>query len=51
MNQPTASGLDALRLLAHVPARTWKVFAICLIGVTFANRNFGVVIYEQPPPR
>ncbi len=21
------------------------------IGVTFANRNFGVVVYEQPPPR
>jgi len=45
LNQPIASGLDDLRLLAHVPARTWKVFAICLIGVTFANLDHSLFNY------
>jgi AAHS family cis,cis-muconate transporter-like MFS transporter len=30
-------GLGGLRALANVPAHTWRVFFICLIGVTFAN--------------
>jgi SHS family lactate transporter-like MFS transporter len=29
--------LGGLRALATVPAHTWRVFFICLIGVTFAN--------------
>ena len=45
MNQPNDSGLDALRMLAHVPARTWKVFAICLIGVTFANLDHSLFTF------
>ncbi len=45
MNQTIASGLDDLRLLDHVPARTWKVFAICLIGGTFANLDHSLFNY------
>lgn len=30
-------GLGGLRALANVPGHTWRVFFICLIGVTFAN--------------
>ncbi len=36
-NQAADTGLGGLRALADVPAHTWRVFFICLIGVTFAN--------------
>ncbi len=32
-------------MLSRVPPRTWKVFAICLIGVTFANLDHSLFNY------
>ena len=45
MKQLNASGLGAVRMLAQVPPRTWKVFTICLIGVTFANLDHSLFTF------
>jgi len=37
--------LAALRSLARVPGHTWKVFAICLLGVTFANLDHSLFTF------
>lgn len=43
MNQPADAGESrAITSLMQVPARTWKVFFICLIGVTFANLDLNL---------
>lgn len=36
------TGVNGISELRHVPARTWRVFFICLIGVTFANLDLNL---------
>ncbi|SVC04177.1 uncharacterized protein METZ01_LOCUS257031, partial [marine metagenome] len=45
LKQLNTSVLGDLRMLAQVPARTWKVFGICLIGVTFANLDHSLFTF------
>lgn len=42
LRQPLKSNRGVLSELANVPARTWRVFLICLIGVTFANLDLNL---------
>ena len=44
-NQPSDSGLGGLRALTEVPAHTYKVFFICLLGVTFANLDHSLFTF------
>jgi len=37
--------MAAIRSLAHVPASSYRVFAICLIGVTFANLDHSLFTF------
>ena len=45
VNQPSDSGLEGLRALTEVPAQTYKVFIICLLGVTFANLDHSLFTF------
>lgn len=49
MTQPAAPlaspPASALTLLRQAPARTWKVFFICLAGVTFANLDHSLFTF------
>jgi MFS family permease len=44
-NLPDSGPRAAFRSLAQVPARTYKVFLICLIGVTFANLDHSLFTF------
>lgn len=44
-NTEDTGPLATFRSLAHVPARTYKVFFICLIGVTFANLDHSLFTF------
>lgn len=48
MNKPDEQAhgpIAAFQSLVHVPARTWQVFFICLIGVTFANLDHSLFTF------
>lgn len=44
-NQPLDSQPSAWQALAQVPAHTWRVFFICLMGVTFANLDHSLFTF------
>jgi MFS family permease len=44
-NQPSDTGLGGLHALTQIPGHTYKVFFICLLGVTFANLDHSLFTF------
>jgi MFS family permease len=45
LNQPSDTRLGGLHALTQIPGHTYKVFFICLLGVTFANLDHSLFTF------